>query len=123
MRARNRLATLPRPLAPRWQTSSSVDYTLLLGTWQFGSSLRHTYLGQACNTIECTAQVFGYRTLDLNLFAAPVERSYWPQFSVTLANLTDERGYSNVTANPAPALDTINYIAPRSLVLRVSGSF
>jgi iron complex outermembrane receptor protein len=112
----------PWPLSPRWQATTTLAYSLPVYTWELGTSLRHTYAGQACNTIECTAQVFGYRTLDLNLFANPEEGSYWPQVAVTLANLTDERGYSNVTTNPTLG-DTVNYIAPRMLVLRLSGSF
>jgi outer membrane receptor protein involved in Fe transport len=113
----------PWPLAPRWQTTTSISYARPIASWNSGISLRHSFIGSACNSIDCTAQVFGYRTLDLNLFATPEADSYWPQFSVTMSNLTDERGYSNITTNPSPARDTINYIAPRSLVLRLSGSF
>ncbi|MES2489736.1 MAG: TonB-dependent receptor [Pseudomonadota bacterium] len=113
----------PWPLAPRWQTTTSIAYARPIASWNSGISLRHSFIGQACNSIDCTAQVFGYRTMDLNLFATPEQGSYWPQFSVTLSNLTDERGFSNITTNPSPARDTINYIAPRSLVLRMSGSF
>ncbi|MGH8506958.1 MAG: TonB-dependent receptor [Stenotrophobium sp.] len=113
----------PWPLSPRWQTSTTLAYTLPIDAWQAGVSLRHTYLGKACNQIECTAQVFGYHTLDLNVFASGPDGSYWPQLSLSLNNLTDERGYSNITTNPFPAKDTVNYIAPRSLVLRLSGDF
>jgi iron complex outermembrane receptor protein len=112
----------PWPLSPRWQTTNTLAYSLPVGNWELGTSLRHTYAGHACNTIECTAQVFGYRTLDLNVFANPLDASYWPQLSVTLANLTDERGYANITTNPTLG-DTVNYIAPRSLVVRLSGNF
>jgi iron complex outermembrane receptor protein len=113
----------PWPLSPRWQTSTTLAYTVPIDAWQAGASLRHTYLGQACNQIECTAQVFGYRTLDFNLFASGPDGSWWPRLSVTMNNLTDERGYGNITTNPAPASDTVNYIAPRSLVVRLSGDF
>jgi len=113
----------PWPLAPRWQSSTTLAYTLPIDSWQAGASVRQAYLGHACNTIECGAQVFGYRTLDLNVFASGPEGSYWPQISLSLSNLTDERGYSNITTNPFPASDTITYIAPRALVLRLSGSF
>src|SRR3546814_19056754 len=74
-------------------------------------------------TIECTARQFDYHTIDLNIFASGPEGSWWPQLSVSLDNLTDERGMSNVTTNPFPASDTINYIAPRALVVRLSGGF
>src|SRR3546814_20436345 len=59
-------------------------------------------------TIECTARQFDYHTIDLNIFASGPEGSWWPQLSVSLDNLTDERGMSNVTTNPFPASDTIN---------------
>jgi outer membrane receptor protein involved in Fe transport len=112
----------PWPLAPRWQTSTTLAYTLPFETWQMGGSLRHSYNGKACNTIECTGQVFGYRTLDLNLFASPVGDSYWPQVSLTLSNLTDERGISNITTSSSLGT-TWSYIAPRTLVLRLGGNF
>ncbi|MDM4769906.1 hypothetical protein [Solimonas sp. SE-A11] len=67
--------------------------------------------------------MFGYRTFDLNLFASAVGDSFWPQLSLSLNNLSDERGYSSITTNPFPASDTITYIAPRAVVLRLSGSF
>lgn len=113
----------PWPLAPRWQGSTTLGYTLPIDAWQAGASIREAFLSHACNTIECGARVFGYRTWDLNVFASGPEGSYWPQISVSLSNLTDERGYSNITTNPSPASDTITYIAPRALVLRLSGSF
>lgn len=116
-------ADSPWPLAPRWQTATTLAYAQPIFSWQAGASLRHAYISHACNTIDCTAKVFGYETLDFNLFATPAPESYWPQVSVTIANLMDKRGYSNITTNPSPAKDTINYIAPRSLVLRLSGSF
>lgn len=111
------------PLSSRWQTSSTLAYTLPIESWRAGASIRHTYLGSACNTIECTAPVFGYRTLDFNVFASGPDKSYWPQLSLSLNNLTDERGISNVTSNDQPAGDTVTYIAPRAVVLRLSGSF
>ncbi len=113
----------PWPLSPRWQAATTLTYVQPIRDWQVGASLRHLYLGQACNTIECTAQVFGYHTLDLNLFASAVGDSFWPQLSLSLNNLTDERGYSSITTNPQPAGDTVTYVAPRTLVLRLSGSF
>lgn len=111
------------PLSPRWQTATTLAYTLPVMAFQAGASIRHNYLSRACNTIECTARVFGYRTLDLNVFASGREKSYWPQISVSLNNLTDERGIGNVTSNMQPAGDTVTYIAPRSLVVRLSGNF
>lgn len=112
----------PWPLAPRWQTSTTLAYFFPVRDWMLGSSLRHTYAGRACNTIECTGQVFGFRTLDLALTAAPGGDSFWPELSITLSNLTDERGISNVTTN-ALLGDTVSYIPPRALVVRIGGSF
>ena len=100
-----------------------MAYLLPLDAWQLGASIRHTYLDHACNTIECTGQVFGYRTLDLNVFTSGPQGSWWPQLSLSVNNLTDERGYSNITTNPPPASDTVSYIAPRAVVVRLSGSF
>nr|WP_301334206.1 TonB-dependent receptor [Solimonas sp. SE-A11] len=41
----------PWPLSPRWQTATTLSYVRPIRDWQVGASLRHTYLGQACNTI------------------------------------------------------------------------
>ena len=112
----------PWPLAPRWQTSTTLAYTLPLDTVLLGASVRHTYTDKACNTIECTAKVFGYDTWDLNLSVSMLDDTRWPELSLSLNNLTDERGYSNITTNPLLG-DTVSYIAPRTLVLRLSGSF
>ncbi|PTU30863.1 TonB-dependent receptor [Stenotrophobium rhamnosiphilum] len=112
----------PWPLAPRWQTSTTLAYKHVVLSWELGASLRHTFMGQACNTIECTAQVFGYQTYDLNLFASAQDDSRWPQLSLSLNNLTDKRGFSNISTSPTLG-NTVNYIAPRALVLRLSGSF
>jgi iron complex outermembrane receptor protein len=112
----------PWPLSPRWQTSATLAYTLPLDSWLVGASLRHAYLGRACNTIECTGQQFGYRTLDASVSAAPVGDSYWPELSVSLANLADARGYSNVTSS-ALLGDSVSYVAPRTLIVRLGGHF
>ncbi|WP_241696032.1 TonB-dependent receptor [Solimonas terrae] len=110
------------PLSPHWQTSTTLAYAFPVDDWLLGASLRHTYISKACNTIECTAQVFGYRTLDLNLFVNGPDGSFWPQLSLSLNNLTDERGYSNITISPTLG-ESVNYIAPRAIVLRLGGNF
>jgi outer membrane receptor protein involved in Fe transport len=112
----------PWPLSPRWQTSTTLAYAIPVDDWLLGASLRHTWLAKACNEIECTAKVFGYRTLDANLFVNGPDGSFWPQLSVSLNNLTDERGRGNVTISSALG-DSVNYIPPRMLVLRLGGSF
>lgn len=112
----------PWPLAPHWQTSTTLAYTLPIASWQMATSLRHTYMARACNTIDCTAKVFGYRTLDLNVALSSQDDKRWPQLSLSLNNLTDERGRSNISINPTLG-NTVSYIAPRALVLRLSGNF
>lgn len=116
----------PWPSSPRWQTSTTLAYAFPFTDWRANASLRHSYLGSACNAIACTAQVFGYQTLDLNLTLASLNRPWLPELSLSLNNLTDERGLANVNVTNLSGVlrvDTINYIAPRALVLRLSGSF
>lgn len=110
------------PLSPHWQTSTTLAYAVPVDDWLLGVSLRHSYLGSACNAIECTRKAFGYQMLDMNLFVNGPEGSFWPQLSVSLNNLTDERGYSNISTSSTIG-DSINYIAPRAVVLRLSGNF
>src|SRR3546814_12817553 len=80
----------------RSQTATTLAYAHPIADWLLGASLRHVYMGQACNTIECPARQFDYHTMDLNIFASGPEGSWWPQLSVSLDNLTEERGTSNV---------------------------
>lgn len=116
----------PWPQAPRWQTSTTLAYALPLESWNSSISLRHTYWAKACNDIACGADVFGFRTLDLNLFVASAEHLWWPELSVGLQNLTDERGVSNViltNLNGVLKNNTVNYITPRAVMVRLSGKF
>ncbi|MDP9139669.1 MAG: TonB-dependent receptor [Pseudomonadota bacterium] len=110
------------PLAPEWQTSASLSYMLPLASWRSAISLRHSYTGTACNVIECSYPVFGYRTLDLNLSLASLLHASWPELSVSLSNLGDERGIGNVASSTLLG-EAVSYIPPRSLVVRISGSF
>jgi outer membrane receptor protein involved in Fe transport len=111
----------PWPLSPHWQASTTLAYTLPLETFELGASVRHTYAGKACNDIECQAYVFGYRTVDVNVFAGGLDNA-WPQLSLSLQNLADERGVNNISINSTLG-NTVNYIAPRAVVLRLSGNF
>src|SRR5581483_7442893 len=111
------------PLAPRWQAAATLAYVHSIKSWLAGVSARQMFLGHACNKIECTAETFGYGTLDLNVFANPVGGGYWPQLSVSLDNALDRRGKVNVTTNGMPSHDTVTYVAPRAVVLRLSGNF
>ena len=111
------------PLSPEWQVSSQLRYQLPLQEWDAAIAARHTYSGKACNTIECTANVFGYRTIDLLLSLGSVTARWLPEINLSFNNLADERGISNVTTDGPGGLETVNYIPPRSVILRLSGRF
>ncbi|HVT36767.1 MAG TPA: TonB-dependent receptor, partial [Nevskiaceae bacterium] len=108
------------PLAPRWQTSTTLAYALPLESWRSAIALRHTFSSSACNVIECGAQVLGYRTFNLSLSAAPLAIAWMPEISLSLDNLTDERGISTV-AQSTTLGNAVNYIPPRALTLRLGG--
>src|SRR3546814_4267089 len=71
-------------------TATTLAYAHPIADWLLGASLRHVYMGQACNTIECTARQFDYHTIDLNIFASGPEGSWWPQLSVRSEEHTSE---------------------------------
>lgn len=115
----------PWPNAPHWQTSTTLAYALPLSHWGVNAFVRHTYLGPACNAINCTDKVFDYNTYDVNVSAFSLDHPLWPELSLSVENLTDERAInaSSTTSVAGSDVNVINYIAPRAVIVRLSGRF
>ncbi|HSW14493.1 MAG TPA: TonB-dependent receptor [Solimonas sp.] len=111
------------PLAAEWQTATTLSYSRdLFGAWIGGSTLSYTTISAAPNTLAYLDEVFGYETLDAVFTLGNQELSGKPEFSLSLVNLTDERGIVSGVNNPQFAKDHA-YIRPRALVARLGLSF
>lgn len=113
------------PLAPRWQTASSLDYRMSAGSWLLGAGLTHTYLGTAISNLAQRAECYGYSLVDLQISAGKVSLSWLPELSLVLGNLGDTRGRANVLLNGSTSdgAPDVTYTRPRSLSLRLTGRF
>lgn len=112
----------PWPYAPEWQTSTGLSYALPLGSWLGTVSLRHGWTSPAWNVVERTARVFGYETVDAQLGVSSLLLRGLPEVSLIASNLTDERGRTGVVLLPN-ADPSVTYLQPRSIMLRLAGTF
>ncbi|MFP5307035.1 MAG: TonB-dependent receptor, partial [Gammaproteobacteria bacterium] len=113
------------PFAPEWQTAASLVQLLPLGDWLFSIGATHTYLSEAPVSLAPSQffEVFGFEQWDLQLGAKNPAVAWMPELSVTLNNLTDERGITHYWRSGT--VDTVDatYIRPRALTVRLSGRF
>jgi len=120
-------AGTPWPLAPRWQTASTVSYLRPIANWVLGGQLTHTYLGRAVADIVDRRRVFGYQQWDAQISVANPSIGWLPEFAVTVNNLIDERGivnqFSEDLTNTNTGAREVYYLQPRTLILRLTGRF
>ena len=111
------------PLAAEWQTATTLSYARpLAGAWNGGGALTYTTISSAPNTLAYLDTVFGYETLDAVFTLGNAEVTGKPELSLSLINLTDERGVVSGVNNPQFAKDHA-YIRPRAFVARLGLSF
>ncbi|WP_428311439.1 TonB-dependent receptor [Hydrocarboniphaga sp.] len=120
-------AGTPWPLAPRWQTASTVSYLRPVDNWLLGSQLTHTYLGGSISDIVSRRPIFGYQQWDAQLSVANPAISWLPEIALSVNNIGDERGIVNRFASTTPTAETaaseVYYLQPRTVILRLSGHF
>lgn len=110
--------------ASRLQTALTVSYETALGSWVGGVDLRHAHQGDAPSDLTPGSdRLFGYDTTDLMFTLRPAGPSRWPTLAVGVTNLADERAFVNVVSVGGGAIKRYYYNQPRSLMVRVSGSF
>ena len=107
------------PLAPRWQSATTLSQFSEWGNWTVGLGVTHTYLGSAINNLARRQKVFGYEQLDAQINVANATWRWLPEIALVMGNLTDERGKTNVDNDPADVV----YLPPRNVILRLSGRF
>ncbi|HKY93378.1 MAG TPA: TonB-dependent receptor [Nevskiaceae bacterium] len=114
------------PLAPRWQTATSLSFLRPVGNWALGGFATYTTLGASIPYFT-GMKIFDYQQLDLQLSVSNDSIPWLPQIAVIFNNVTDERGITNAfTSNiPSPDLAAREYytITPRSVIVRLQGHF
>lgn len=114
------------PLAPKWQTASTLSFLQPAGDWLLGGYATYTTIGKTVPTFGAH-KIFGYHQLDLQLSVANARLAWFPEIALTVNNVTDERGLTNAFTSglPTPALaaEEYYYITPRAISVRFSGRF
>ena len=114
------------PLSPRLQTAATLGYDHYAGQWRFGGSITNAYMSKAIYGINQASEVFGYSLTDVQLRIANMSWKSQPELSLTISNINDKRGlstaYAGATAVGSPWYSG-SYVQPRTITLRLSGSF
>ncbi|PTU30891.1 TonB-dependent receptor [Stenotrophobium rhamnosiphilum] len=111
----------PWPYAPKWQTATSISYPLSLDEWTITTSVTHTYMGTAANDLNNQKPIFNYQLLDAQIGILSTAHTWIPEFNLTVNNLLDKRGLT--TRIPQGSSTDGGYTQPRTVILRLSGSF
>lgn len=110
--------------ASKLQTALSIAYERPVGSWVGGVDLRVAHQGDAPSDLAPGAdRLFGYDTADLLFTLRPSGASRWPTLSLGVNNLADERAFVNVVSIGGGAIKRYYYNQPRTMVVRLSGSF
>jgi len=114
------------PLAPKWQTASTLSFLHPLGDWLLGGYASYTTIGKTAPTFGAH-EVFGYHQIDLQFSVANPAIRWLPEVALIVSNLSDERGITNAFTSgvPTPALaaEEYYYITPRAITVRLMGRF
>lgn len=113
------------PLTPRLQTSNTLLYQRPLWGFNAGTSISHSYAGQAFNNVfESRRSVGDYQTWDVQLSLASLSTEKRRALSLTVNNLTDERVVLNAFVSGINNSAVDYYLnKPRSLSLNLTLEF
>jgi outer membrane receptor protein involved in Fe transport len=118
-------AGAPWPLAPHWQTATTLSYLTDLQSWTLGAAVTHTYIGHAYVDLDRTERVFGFQQWDLQFSVGNEAIKWFPDITLNVSNLADKRALSSADDGQllGPAYVDAIYIQPRMVTLRLSGRF
>ncbi|MFT3754538.1 MAG: TonB-dependent receptor [Pseudoxanthomonas sp.] len=114
------------PLSPKVQTAATLAYDRYAGNWHFGGSITNAYMSKAIYGINQASEVFGYPLTDVQLRLANTAWKTQPELSLTVSNIADKRGLSTAYAGGTfvgTPWYSGSYVQPRTVMLRLSGSF
>ncbi|PMQ04659.1 Colicin I receptor [Dyella sp. AD56] len=118
----------PWPLSPKWQTAATADYQHSLGSsWYIGGYLSQAFIGRTSYGINQPDSIYGYSEYDAQIRLGTSSLPTYPEFSLTVTNLTNKHGitssYSGFADVGGVPWHDVNYMQPRTFMLRVTGSF
>jgi outer membrane receptor protein involved in Fe transport len=116
------------PFAPRFGYFANISWLINVGSWGIVPSITRTYIGEAYSDVTtANAQsVFDYGQWDAQVNFSSLALEWFPNFSININNITDERGVTNHWEgglNPASPVTNYTYIRPKAITFRVSGKF
>lgn len=115
------------PMAPSWQTTTTVSYPTSFGSWSLVPSVTHAYISHAPFDLNSQYPVLGYQQWDAGLALKNPAIAWFPDVSLSATNLADKRaliGFVGRTEDNNNAAGTYTrYIAPRTILLRLSKDF
>ncbi len=114
------------PLAPERQSATTLSFQQFFGSWAVGGYATYTSIGDAIPFFT-GMKIFDYHQVDLQLNLSNDTFEWLPKISLIANNVTDERGTTNAFTSGVPTPEAASkefyYITPKSLTLRLSGSF
>jgi len=111
------------PLAPKWQTATTLAYIVDLAPLMLTGSVTHTYLVKALSDLTERNPVYDYQQLDTQLSLRDESIAWLPELTVSVNNIEDKRGLVNEFISPVSMAGEASYIQPRTINIRVSGRF
>jgi iron complex outermembrane receptor protein len=114
-------AGTPWPFSPKWQTATTLSYPLDIASWRLTPAITHTYLGKTINDLSYQKPIFNFQQLDAMLGLQNRNVEWMPEINMTVSNVLDKRGLTS-DIKQGQVTDA-TYSQPRTVIVRVSGSF
>jgi outer membrane receptor protein involved in Fe transport len=111
----------PWPLAPKWQTATTLSYDHSLKDWSWGAYVTDAFISHAIYGVNQPNVVFGYHQVDAQIHVQAPHLPLRPELALTVTNIGDVRGIT--TSYSGAFWNEVTYIQPRTFTLRISGSF
>lgn len=111
----------PWPYAQDRQTVTSLSYFTNVYDWSLNAGITYTSMGEAVNNLAELRPIFDYEQWDAQLSLANSSLAWLPEVTLIAQNVSDERGVVNYIQQGSAA--DVTYIRPRTLSVRISGSF
>lgn len=114
------------PASPRFQMSNVLSYSQpfeLWGAWEAGLNASHSRIGGSYNDLIYSRPQGDYQSYDAGLSLRRLGERFEPDLSVSMINITDERGVTGVDYGPGARDSGYYFIPPRTLVLSLGVKF
>lgn len=114
------------PLAPEWQTATTLSFLQPIGDWALAGGVTYTAIGDTIPFFD-GHEIYDYHQWDAQISFAHMTKSWFPKISLIFNNINNSRGLTNAFTSGVPTPDTaaweFYYLTPRNFTLRISGEF